>query len=171
MRLISGGGYLILICGLVIGGALLTSSVLQSPLPDSPRETGARRVASAAPRSSIVTEPSEASASVIPRQPIAAAALQAPAAAAEDYPAEWDALDSAERVTHLESRFTSAVEVIEAEGVQRKELVFIAQSALTSLRGELYGSKSGRERYLAHESRLDRALGEPAGVHKGARSE
>lgn len=98
----------------------------------------------------------------------AAAPLPAQVFSRDDYPQGWDELASGERMQHLEGRFTAALEAIEGGEQPIAKHVFVAESALTSMRAELYGSAAGRAKHRSHESRLDRALGEATPGNEGA---
>ncbi|MBP9897709.1 MAG: hypothetical protein KBF28_05010 [Gemmatimonadales bacterium] len=87
-----------------------------------------------------------------------------PPQVSDDYPKGWDELASADRVEHLEGRFTAALAAIEAGEQPIVKHAFRAESALTSMRAELYGTASGRAKHRLHESRLDHVLGEAVPV-------
>ncbi len=166
MRLSGVRGYLI-VC-MVLGGAgvaFLASNVDGPRLQDSPQGEDVRPEGAHPQR-----PPSErrASATSSVSQPLAAMPLQPRAPAADDLPEGWDELANAERVQHLEERFTAAVAAIEEAGQPIAVEVNAAQSALTSMRAELYGTASGRAKHRKHESRLDRALGEAVPADEGA---
>ena len=86
---------------------------------------------------------------------------------ADDHPKGWDELGSAERMEHLEERFSTALAALEAGEQPVAKHAFVAESALTSMRAELYGSAAGRARHQRQEIRLDNALGEAEPVEPG----
>lgn len=88
---------------------------------------------------------------------------------ADDLNQEWDDLKDVERMEYLESRFGTALAAIEAGEQPITKHAFVAESVLSSMRAELYGTASGRARHRAYETRLDLALAEiPLGT-QGAR--
>lgn len=80
----------------------------------------------------------------------------------------WDELGNAGRTRRLTERFSIAVAAIEESGKPRPKDVFVAQSALTLLRAELYGTPRGQAKHRQLEARLDIALGERQPTHDGA---
>lgn len=103
------------------------------------------------------------------RAPLASAPLQANILAADDLNQEWDDLRGVERIEYLESRFGAALAAIEAGEQPITKHAFVAESALSLMRAELYGTAPGRVRHRAYEARLDLTLGEiPLGT-QGAR--
>lgn len=84
-----------------------------------------------------------------------------------DIPPGWNELRSVDRVRLLEARYTAAVGSLEDGTRPRHEDIAIAESALTSMRAELYGTEAGKAKHRAHEVRLDRALEKSASEDKG----
>lgn len=163
MRLNNVYGYLV--ACFVLGGGLAWKGW-------APRQHGMGE-ANALPRvapPSVASRPSERSLKVPARlrQPTGTSALEQNAFAPDDNPKGWDDLESAERLEHLEGRFTAALAAIEAGEQPVAKHAFIAESALTSMRAELYGTASGRVKHRNHEARLDHVLGEVGPGREGA---
>jgi hypothetical protein len=79
----------------------------------------------------------------------------------------WGDFGSSERTRALTERFSVAVAAIEEGGSHRTKDVFIAQSALTLLRAELYRTPRGQAKHRQLEARLDIALGDRQPTHDG----
>lgn len=165
MRLNTVHGYLV--ACVVLGGGLLAwrGWDLDAPPPQgAPLEKEEMSASTPVAQPVVASNPNETSLNAPSpvSQALRSAPLQARPVVLEDIPPGWDELGSAERVAHLEGRFSAAMVAIEAGKQPVAKHVFVAESALTSMRAELYGTASGRARHRLQEVRLDRALGEGA---------
>lgn len=171
MQLNNVHGYLFALVMLGGGVLALTGWDLGAPRPKgAPLEKKQLSASTPVAQPAVVSNPDKTSLNA--STPVSQATHPAPHQARpfvlEDTPPGWDELGSTERVAHLEGRLNAAMVALEAGEQPVAQHVFVAESALTSMRAELYGTASGRARHRLQEARLDRALGEgTAPANKG----
>jgi hypothetical protein len=162
-----------LLAGLALGGALFAWRDWKVSDPHTPEIADIEdysRSPTPVRQVSVASKSSETALTARSRmpQPPSRLPLQPHDFPADDYPKGWDELGSAERMEHLEARFGDALAALEAGEQPVAKHAFVAESALTSMRAELYGTASGRAQHQRQETRLDHALGEAVPGNEGA---